>query len=61
MVIDREGILLNAVQMAYRKHHLGDDSIGWEELSDVLLDALCEVMGDSGYIEWLERHRNEAP
>jgi hypothetical protein len=27
-------ILLDAVKLAYRKHHMGDDSIGWEELSD---------------------------
>jgi hypothetical protein len=47
--------LLNAVQLAYRKHHLGDESIGWEELGEVLHDALCEAMGDDGYIDWLEQ------
>ena len=45
--------LLDAVKLAYRKHHLGDESIGWGELSECLLDALCNAMGDDGYQEWL--------
>ena len=49
---DRD-ILLVAVQKAYRKHHMGDQNIGWEELSEVLLDALCEVMTDKGFQSWL--------
>ena len=46
--------LLTACQMAYKKHHLGDESIGWDELSSALLDALCNEMGDEGYQNWLE-------
>lgn len=45
--------LLTACQMSYRKHHLNDESIGWDELGDCLLDALCNEMGDDGYQEWL--------
>ena len=45
--------LLNACKLAYRKHHLNDESIGWEELGDCLLDALCNEMGDDGFQEWL--------
>lgn len=45
--------LLDAVKFAYRKHHLGDDFFGWEELSGILLTALCESMGDEGYQKWL--------
>ena len=45
--------LLDAVKFAYRKHHLGDDFFGWEELSEILLTALCESMGDEGYQKWL--------
>jgi len=45
--------LLSACKLAYRKHHLNDDSIGWDELSDCLLDALCNEMGDDGFQEWL--------
>ena len=46
--------LLEACKAAYRKHHLDDDSIGWDELDNILLDALCNAMGDNGYQEWLE-------
>jgi hypothetical protein len=44
---------LTACQMAYRKHHLDDQSIGWEEMSDVLQDAICNAMGDKEFNEWL--------
>ena len=44
--------LENAVKVAYRKHHMNDDSIGWEELSDILFYALCNVLGDDGYQKW---------
>ena len=47
--------LLHACQMAYKKHHKGDDSIGWEELSDILLNALCESMGDDEFVKWNEQ------
>lgn len=46
--------LLNAVKRAYLKHHIGDESIGWDELSDTLHDALCNALGPEGYDEWLE-------
>lgn len=51
--------LLTACQMAYRKHHLDDDSIGWDELSDYLGDALCNAMGDQEYINWLYEIRKK--
>lgn len=49
--------LLDAVKCAYRKHHLGDDSIGWGELSSTLLNALCNYLGDEGFQEWLRKVR----
>ncbi len=45
--------LLAAVQAAYRKHCLGDDYIGWDELSNILLNALCNAMTDEGYQKWI--------
>lgn len=51
---DRD-FLIEAAQMAYQKHHLGDPDIGWEELGDKLLDALCNAMGDDGYQKWLNK------
>lgn len=47
--------LLNACKLAYRKHVLNDDSIGWEELGDRLLDAICNEIGDDGYQQWLQQ------
>ena len=46
--------LLNACQAAYRKHHVSDESIGWDELSSILLDALCNAMGDNGFQKWID-------
>lgn len=51
--------LLEAVKLAYRKHHLGDDTIGWDELSDKLLDALCNAMGADGYLEWVKPYGSQ--
>ena len=50
-----EQCLLKACQAAYKKHHLNDDSIGWTELSDILMNALCNAMGDEAFCEWLEK------
>lgn len=47
--------LIQAVKLAYRKHCLGDDSIGWDELDKFLHNTLCEVMGDEEYQKWLEQ------
>ena len=45
--------LLDAVKMAYRKHHLDDPSIGWDELSDYCMMALCNEMGDKEFRHWV--------
>lgn len=52
--IDKGGYMINACMLAYRKHVLGDDSIGWDELGNVLRDALCEFMGDGSFQTWLK-------
>lgn len=44
---------VEALQACFRKHHMDDPSIGWDELSDVMTNALCEVMGDDGFQAWL--------
>ena len=54
-----EKLLLEAVQMTYRKHHLEDDRIGWDELGEQLLNALCEIMGDEDYQIWVSKMRFE--
>ena len=46
--------LFYACRMAYRKHCLNEESIGWDELSEILKEALCNHMGDEGFILWLD-------
>ena len=58
---DVQGQMLQAMKDAYRKHHLGDDSISWNELSDRLCDALCQAMGDKKFQEWLRRIDDPTP
>ena len=48
---------VKVLKLAYRKHWLDDDSIGWEELGNALLDALCNEMGTDEYILWVKQTR----
>jgi hypothetical protein len=54
LIETHKAMLLHTLQSAYRKHCLGDDSIGWDELSEQILDCLCTVMGDEEFNSWLE-------
>jgi len=51
--------LLEVVQLAYRKHVLCDDRIGWDELDEILGDALSNGMGPCGFIEWANQIEKE--
>ena len=46
--------LVDAVKAAYRKHHMDDNSVGWDELSIKLHDALCRELGDGGFCTWVD-------
>jgi hypothetical protein len=46
--------LIGVVKLAYRKHHLGHESIGWDELGGKLCDVLCELMGGEEFQKWLQ-------
>jgi hypothetical protein len=50
---------VDAIKLAYRKHHLGDESVGWEELSDFLHNTMCNILGDEEYNEWVEETRRK--
>ena len=45
--------LIEVVQLTYRKHHLNDADIGWEELAAKLLDTLCNIMGEVEFLNWV--------
>jgi hypothetical protein len=42
--------------MAYRKHNLADDSIGWDELGDILCDELCNAYGADVFADWVMQY-----
>jgi len=50
--------LLDAVKLAYRKHAMHDSDVGWQELADALLDALCNEMTDDGFQTWHDKERD---
>lgn len=47
--------LILVLQMAYRKHVLDDDTIGWQELEDRLRDGLLDALGPEGFEAWLDQ------
>lgn len=51
--VNERDALLSVAQMCYRKHHLDDADVGWNELSDKLCNALCNAMGDKEFQRWL--------
>ena len=55
----REKMMLEVVQKMYRKHHMGDESIAWEELGDEMQVVLAEVMGDESYEIWIDKMKFE--
>lgn len=52
--MNTEARLLHACLCAYQKHACSNPDIGWDELSTVLLDAICEAIGDDSYVKWNE-------
>ena len=55
---ERNDRLLHACMAAYVKHHLGNDEIGWSQLSDILGDAISNELGDRFQL-WLEQVSSE--
>jgi len=51
---------INALKIAYRKHCIGDETIGWQELEEVLFDALCNELGNDEFTRWSESAKNQA-
>lgn len=51
----QQGVLLEAVKVAYQKHCLNDDRVGWKDLDVALFTALTEAMGDTDFRRWLNK------
>lgn len=47
---------LKACKIAYVKLHLGDDSISEREVCDVLMDAICNEVGDKAFRRFLNNN-----
>jgi len=44
--------MIEAIKKTYRKHWMGDDSIGWDELGSDLCTVLCCVMGNEEFVKF---------
>lgn len=49
-----EDRLLHACLCAYQKHVRGNENLGWDELDDILHNAICDSIGDKAFCEWNE-------
>lgn len=49
--------LLHIVKLAYRKHCMHDDSIGWDELQSRLADEICNATSPDHYVAWIEAEK----
>ena len=56
---ERQRGLVEAVKKSYLKHWLDDHSIGYAELGTVLMDALCNTLGDDGFSKWIGDYHKE--
>lgn len=54
----RVGYLEKAVEQAYRKHQLDDESIGWQELGNILCDELINSYGGEIFADWVMQFDN---
>lgn len=52
--------ILDAIKLVYRKHHLGDETIGWDELSSILHNAICNEIGDDAFNAWIKTLKNNS-
>jgi len=51
---------IEVLKLAFRKHVLLDDSIGWDELSSRLCDGICNIIGDDEFVKWLDEQNNQS-
>ncbi|KKK88913.1 hypothetical protein LCGC14_2738390 [marine sediment metagenome] len=54
LMMDGDSMSMSTLKLCYRKHVQNDESVGWDELSDVLGNTLAQIMGDDAFCEWLE-------
>lgn len=52
--------LVELVKICHRKHCCGDDSIGWDELADLLNDTLRNILGEEEYCKYVDSINNNS-
>lgn len=50
--MNTEARLLHACLCAYQKHVCDHPDIGWNELGEILHNAICESIGDDAFVTW---------
>ena len=45
-------ISIQTLKACYLKHGCNDESIGWDELTDMIGNALAQLMGDDEFCIW---------
>ena len=45
-------IIENALKLTYRHVHMVDENVSSGEVSEAVFDALCELLGDKGFVKW---------
>lgn len=45
-------IIENALKLTYRHIHMADENVSSGEVSEAVFDALCELLGDKGFVKW---------
>jgi hypothetical protein len=50
---------IELIKKVYRKHCLNDNGIGWDELGENLVDALCNLMGEEKFVDWLKMEKEK--
>ena len=58
--VRQRDLLLECCKRCWKKHVAGDESIGWDELSENLRETLCEVMGDEAFVSMVEEIGEES-
>jgi hypothetical protein len=43
---------IETLKACYLKHACNDESIGWDELTDMIGNALAQIMGDEEFCRW---------
>lgn len=50
--VQQKETIENALKLAYRHVHMADENVSSGEVSEAVFDALCELMGDKGFVKW---------